>query len=655
MVDFFMTTDKQMEEPKSRKPRQRRNLQMEELPTFTKWLNSVGHSGSCNDANSKSKPVNGNRPVVRTPVVVFDSSEDGGAVVADVPKDRVQAVDDSISARAGCCCWQSSKSTRRECALKFHLSLRKRKVVTNGSEVEVVTVVSNLREEETVVAVSDVLEKDGCGCRCFPTFQICGRRKSIVVLQKEDGAVTDDPNLRTEEVANRGPDLVKEEEVVVVGGSDLRKEEGSGCCCGRCGCFPAFQICRRRNVVASKEEAVVDVPEVEEEVANDKVNKQEGDSVECLQAFQSHICCAGRKTVDDNPKTFEKEALASEDSSNVDVPDLQKEGSGGCCSCFKCMPTLHICGRRRNAVSEVPNPGREEKVVVSVSDPPEGEEVVAADEEWHSKSTQGGICWPFQICTRGWLPRFFLCGERITVDASNHREEEEKAPPDVQKEEVVAVIPDPQKESIAVADGIPDDGKEKQVAADDIPVQSTEEKMSAGKEENASSGSIQETFEPDLNQEDEGGCCRCFKLGGKEGSRRQHRRSPKSREGGWGFQICGWLPTLDMCRGRKKESVSIAKLHEKEGLVDNGVSEVHNEVVDAAGVTGVVADTDHSNSTRCCGCWHSKPRRRRAVDVVKDGGSGRCSKSKRRKGWLRRWGRKQREGKERKKKKFKIF
>lgn len=715
---------------------------MEELPTFTKWLTSFGHSPSTNDSNPKSNLLTPNRPFLETPLAVPDSSQDAGPAVADVPPkdDSVQAVDDSISARAGCCCWQTSKSTRRECALKFHLSLRKRKVVTNeagvvtavsnlqeeetmvavgdvldkegcgcrcwptfqicgrtkgtvvgtsdlqkkegavtdglnlqkeevatngtdlvkkeekvvtnaSSKARIVTAASNLQEEETVVAVGDVLDKNGCTCRCWPTFQICGRRKGIVVgtsdLQKEEGAVTDSLNLGKEEVATNGPNLVKEEEVVVVVDPDLRKEEGSGCFCGRWGCLPAFQICRRRKVVAVKEEVIVDVPKVEE-LTNDNVNMKEGDSVGSLQ---------GRKSVDDNPQTFEKEAVASDYSSNVGVPNLQKEGSG-CCSCFKCLPTFHICGRRRNVDSDVPNPSREEKVVVSgVSDLLE-EKVVATDKESHSKPAQGGICWPFQICARGWLPRFFLCGEKTVVEASNHREEGEKMPLDVPKEEVVAVIPDPQKKNIAVADGIPDHSKEKQVVADDIPVLSTEEKMFVGKEKNVSSDSIQEVWKEeeivdsgvDLGEKEEGGCCRCFKFGGgKEGDRRQHRRSSRSREGGWGFQIWGrgWLPTLGICGGRKMVSASIQKLHE-EGLVNSGVSEVHNEVVDAAGVTGVVAATDQSKSTRGCGCWQSKPRRRRAVAVDKGGGSGRRSKSKRRRGWLRRWGRKQREEKERK-------
>lgn len=472
---------------------------MEELPTFTKWLTSFGHSPSTNDSNPKSNLLTPNRPFLETPLAVPDSSQDAGPAVADVPPkdDSVQAVDDSISARAGCCCWQTSKSTRRECALKFHLSLRKRKVVTNeagvvtavsnlqeeetmvavgdvldkegcgcrcwptfqicgrtkgtvvgtsdlqkkegavtdglnlqkeevatngtdlvkkeekvvtnaSSKARIVTAASNLQEEETVVAVGDVLDKNGCTCRCWPTFQICGRRKGIVVgtsdLQKEEGAVTDSLNLGKEEVATNGPNLVKEEEVVVVVDPDLRKEEGSGCFCGRWGCLPAFQICRRRKVVAVKEEVIVDVPKVEE-LTNDNVNMKEGDSVGSLQ---------GRKSVDDNPQTFEKEAVASDYSSNVGVPNLQKEGSG-CCSCFKCLPTFHICGRRRNVDSDVPNPSREEKVVVSgVSDLLE-EKVVATDKESHSKPAQGEFVGHSRSVQEDGCLGFFCVGKRQSL------------------------------------------------------------------------------------------------------------------------------------------------------------------------------------------------------------------------------------------------
>ena len=616
---------------------------MEEFPTFTKWLTTFGHSGSCNDAKSKSKQLNpANRPLQRPPVVLPASSEDAVPVVTNVPEEegvQTMAVDGSISARggAGCCCWQSSKSTRRECALKFHISLRKRKVVANSTEAEVVAAVLNPPEEATVEDV-----KDGCGCRCLRTFQIFRRRKSRVVgvsdLQKEEGAVTDGVNLRTEEVASSGSDMMKEEEVVIA--PDRRKEEESGCCCGRWKCSPTFQICRRRKVVAGKEEVVGGAPKVEE-VGNDNVTKQEEDSVGCLQAF--HIC-GGRKRVDDNPKTSEKEPLVSNDSSNLDVQNLQKEECG-CCSCFRCRPTFQICGgRRSNEDSGVPKPGREEKVIVDVSDPPEMGSVVDGRER-HSRPVQGGTCWS------GWFPRFLLCGEGTAVDAPNHREEEEKAPSDARKEEKVVV-------ATAVGDEISDHDKEKPVAAIDIPVVNEEEVfVGAGdtldlhKEKNVSSCNIQDVRKEEIVDSDEkveGGGCGCW---GKESGSRQQHRSSRSMEGRWSFQICGrgCLPTLNICRGRKDVSVRISKLVE-EGLVDNDVSDVHKEVVDATGVTDVVAGSDNSKCRRGCGCWNLKSRRRRAVAVVdKEGGSGRRSKFKGRKGrggWLRRSRRKEREGKE---------
>lgn len=292
----------------------------------------------------------------------------------------------------------------------------------------------------------------------------------------------------------------------------------------------------------------------------------------------------------------------------------------------------------------VPKLGKEEKVVVDVSDPL-GTGLVAAGREQHSRSAQRGTCWS------GWLPRFFLCGERTVVNASNHRDEEEKAPPDVRKEEEVVV-------AIAMADEIPYHDKEKQVAAINIPVLNVEVSVGSSdtpnlhKEENVSSDNIHEVRKKEIMDSDEkvkDGGCKCW---GKESGSRQQHQSSRSREGRLPFQIWGrgWLPTLNICRGRKDVSVRIPKLPEEEGVVGNNVSDVRKEVVYAVGVTSVVAGTDNSKCKRGCGCWNLKARRRRTATIDKEGESDRRSKFKGRKGrrgWLRRWGRRrEREGKE---------
>ena len=374
-----------------------------------------------------------------------------------------------------------------------------------------------------------------------------------------------------------------------------------------------------------------------------------------------------------------------EEKINASVPELHKKGSG--CGWFKWMPAFLICGSK--VVSDVPNPSREEKVVAGDSDIQEGVGAAAvaadsdADWEAQSKSARRGSCWPFQCCTI-WWPSKLLCTGGMDVNASNHQEEEQEAPLSDNEEKVVDVLTVKHNKKGA-AMGFPDlheeDGTvaDKQVVAIDIPVPRKEEKESAidtldliQKEKKVSSGKEQEenvgSMVSDLGKE-EGGCCCCFKHGGKEDGRsrrasdrdrnRHRRQSSNSREGCWPFQICGkgWLglPTFLICGRRKTLSDSIAS-------AGNGVSvsDISNVVVSVAstssvlavaGTSGILATINSSKSMPMpgCGCLYSKPPRRRSVSIDKEEGDSRCSKSsKRRRGGSRRSGRKEKEGKERK-------
>ncbi|XP_022922693.1 uncharacterized protein LOC111430613 isoform X2 [Cucurbita moschata] len=519
------------------------------------------------------------------------------------------------------------------------------------------------KEGEATVAPDP--RKEGSGC-CSPRlkdvseFQI---RNSKVAAGKQEMTV-DVPNvLEVEEVAN---DVVNKQDDICP-----EKQEVIG--------LPGFQICSSK-VAAGKQEMTIDVPNVPEveEVANDVVKKQ-------------------KKEVDGDPNTGEAVASCSSSSNlheeeekiNASVPELHKNGSG--CGWFKWMPSFLICGSK--VVSDVPNPSREEKVVAGDSDIQEGVGAAAvavaaaadsdADWEAQSKSARQGSCWPFQCCTI-WWPSKLLCTGGMDVNASNHQEEEQEEPLSDNKEKVVDVLTVKHNEKGA-AMGVPDlheeDGTvaDKQVAVVDIPVPRKEEKESAGdtldliqKEKKASSGKEEEenvgSVVSDSGKE-EGGCCCSFKHGGKEdgcsrrgsGSGRHRRQSSNSREGCWPFQICGkgWLglPTFLICGRRKKLSDSIAS-------AGNGVSvsDISNVVVAVAGTSSVLAVAGTSgilatiNSSKSmpmpmpgCGCWYSKPPRRRSVSIDKEEGDSRCSKSsKRRRGGSRRSGRKEKEGKERK-------
>ncbi|XP_022922694.1 uncharacterized protein LOC111430613 isoform X3 [Cucurbita moschata] len=582
----------------------------------------------------------------------------------------------SLCKRSGSCCSQW------KCLPAFPMCGRK--VATSKVELTVVDIPNLLEVEEVANGPELVKEgvatgspgpykkRSGSCCsqwKCLPSFPTCGRKLSVV----EEEVTVDDPNVP--EVANR-PDLAKEGEATVA--PDPRKE-GSGCCSPRLKDVSEFQI-RNSKVAAGKQEMTVDVPNVleVEEVANDVVNKQ-------------------KKEVDGDPNTGEAVASCSSSSNlheeeekiNASVPELHKNGSG--CGWFKWMPSFLICGSK--VVSDVPNPSREEKVVAGDSDIQEGVGAAAvavaaaadsdADWEAQSKSARQGSCWPFQCCTI-WWPSKLLCTGGMDVNASNHQEEEQEEPLSDNKEKVVDVLTVKHNEKGA-AMGVPDlheeDGTvaDKQVAVVDIPVPRKEEKESAGdtldliqKEKKASSGKEEEenvgSVVSDSGKE-EGGCCCSFKHGGKEdgcsrrgsGSGRHRRQSSNSREGCWPFQICGkgWLglPTFLICGRRKKLSDSIAS-------AGNGVSvsDISNVVVAVAGTSSVLAVAGTSgilatiNSSKSmpmpmpgCGCWYSKPPRRRSVSIDKEEGDSRCSKSsKRRRGGSRRSGRKEKEGKERK-------
>ncbi|XP_022922692.1 uncharacterized protein LOC111430613 isoform X1 [Cucurbita moschata] len=565
--------------------------------------------------------------------------------------------------RSGSCCsqWKCLPSFPT-CGRK--LSVVEEEVTVDDPNVPEVANRPDLAKEGEATVAPDP-RKEGSGC-CSPRlkdvseFQI---RNSKVAAGKQEMTV-DVPNvLEVEEVAN---DVVNKQDDICP-----EKQEVIG--------LPGFQICSSK-VAAGKQEMTIDVPNVPEveEVANDVVKKQ-------------------KKEVDGDPNTGEAVASCSSSSNlheeeekiNASVPELHKNGSG--CGWFKWMPSFLICGSK--VVSDVPNPSREEKVVAGDSDIQEGVGAAAvavaaaadsdADWEAQSKSARQGSCWPFQCCTI-WWPSKLLCTGGMDVNASNHQEEEQEEPLSDNKEKVVDVLTVKHNEKGA-AMGVPDlheeDGTvaDKQVAVVDIPVPRKEEKESAGdtldliqKEKKASSGKEEEenvgSVVSDSGKE-EGGCCCSFKHGGKEdgcsrrgsGSGRHRRQSSNSREGCWPFQICGkgWLglPTFLICGRRKKLSDSIAS-------AGNGVSvsDISNVVVAVAGTSSVLAVAGTSgilatiNSSKSmpmpmpgCGCWYSKPPRRRSVSIDKEEGDSRCSKSsKRRRGGSRRSGRKEKEGKERK-------
>ncbi|XP_022985119.1 uncharacterized protein LOC111483201 [Cucurbita maxima] len=538
--------------------------------------------------------------------------------------------------------------------------------VPNSPEVEVVANGPELvKEGEATVAPGPCKEESG-NCfsqwKCLPSFPMCGRKLSVV----EEEVTVDDLNVP--EVANR-PYLAKEGEATV--GPDPRKE-GSGCCSPRLKEVSELQI-RSSKVAAGKQEMTVDVPNVPEveEVANDVVNKQKKEVVGDPNTGEAVASCGSSSN-----RNKEEEKI------NASVPELHKKGSG--CCWFKWMPAFLICGSK--VVSDVPNPSREEKVVAGDSDiQKEGVGAAAAaaaadaDANWEvqSKSARQGSCWPFQCCTI-WWPSKLLCTGGMDVNASNHQEEEQEAPLGDNEEKVVDVLTVKHNEkgaAMVVPDLHEEDGTvaDEQVAAVDIPVPRKEEEESAGdtpdliqKEKKVSSGKEEEenvgSVVSDSGKE-EGGCCCCLKHGGKEDgcSRRDRdrgrRQSSNSREGCWPFQICGkgWLglPTFLICGRRKRLSDSISS--DGNGVSVSDINVVvavagTSSVLAIAGTSGGLATIDSSKSIPMPGCgWYSKPPRRRSVSIDKEEGDSRCSKSsKRRRGWFRRSGRKEKEGKERK-------
>ncbi|KAG6576949.1 hypothetical protein SDJN03_24523, partial [Cucurbita argyrosperma subsp. sororia] len=616
------------------------------FPTCGRKLSVVEEEVTVDDPNV---PEVANRP---------DLAKEGEATVAPDP----------LKEGSGCC------SPRLKDVSEFQI--RNSKVAAGKQEMTVD--VPNVLEVEEVA--NDVVNKQDDICPekqeviGLPGFQICS---SKVAAGKQEMTI-DVPNVpEVEEVAN---DVVKKQDICP------EKKEVKG--------LPEFQVCSSK-VAAGKQERTVDVPNVPEveEVANDVVNKQDD-------------IYPQKKEVDGDPNTGEAVASCSSSSNlheeeekiNASVPELHKNGSG--CGWFKWMPSFLICGSK--VVSDVPNPSREEKVVAGDSDIQEGvgagdsdiqEGVGAAaaavaaaadsDADWEaqSKSARQGSCWPFQCCTI-WWPSELLCTGGMDVNASNHQEEEQEEPLSDNEEKVVDVLTVKHNEKGA-AMGVPDlheeDGTvaDKQVAAVDIPVPRKEEKESAGdtldliqKEKKASSGKEEEenvgSVVSDSGKE-EGGCCCSFKHGGKEVgcsrrgsvSDRHRRQSSNSREGCWPFQICGkgWLglPTFLICGRRKKLSESIASAGT--GVSVSDISNVvvavagTSSVLAVAGTSGILATVNSSKSMPMpgCGCWYSKPPRRRSVSIDKEEGDSRCSKSsKRRRGWSRRSGRKEKEGKERK-------